>query len=90
MGYYNKHTQRFILENYYFHTENEPLGDVVSRLSIAFQKKIILKDPALASLRITSIFHNKPTLNNILEVITTTLNLKYSYLNADEIIIEEE
>ncbi|WP_343667739.1 FecR domain-containing protein [Chitinophaga sp.] len=89
MGYFHKQSGRLFLETYHFAFDNEQLGTIITRLSIAFRKKIIIKDAALAQLRISSIFDNK-SLEYILEVITSTLNLKYTYLNADEISIEAE
>lgn len=85
LGYYK--TGALVLENYHFTFENNTLGSIIERLSIAYHKKIILKDPALAALRISSVFEGK-TLDYMLEVITSTLNLQYSYIHADEILIE--
>jgi ferric-dicitrate binding protein FerR (iron transport regulator) len=87
MGYYKAGT--LVLENYHFTFDNNSLGSILERLSMAYHKKIVLQDPAMAELRISSVFENKP-LDYMLEVITSTLNLKYSYRNGDEIYIEEE
>lgn len=89
MGYYHRQTGRLFLETYHFDFEDEPLGNIISRLSIAYQKKITIKDTTLAQLRLSSMFDNK-RLEYVLEVLTTTLNLKYTYLNSDEISIEAE
>lgn len=87
MGYYK--AGALVLENYHFTFDNNSLGSILERLSMAYHKKIVLQDPAMADLRISSVFENKP-LDYMLEVITSTLNLKYSYRNRDEIYIEEE
>lgn len=87
MGYYK--AGALVLENYRFTFDNNTLGSVLDRLSMAYHKKIVLQDPAMAALRISSIFENKP-LDYMLEVITSTLNLKFTYRNKDEILIEEE
>lgn len=89
LGYYNKVTGKLYLETYHFAFDNETLGAITARLSIAFQKKITFKDPELAQLKTSSIFENKP-LDYILEVVASTFNLKYTYLNSNEIYIEEE
>ncbi|WPV66456.1 hypothetical protein [Chitinophaga sp. LS1] len=47
------------------------------------------KDADLARLRISSVFDNK-RLEYVLDVIISTLNLNYTYLNSDEISIEAE
>jgi transmembrane sensor len=85
---YIRKTQQFVQPTYSFKFENAALGAVVARLSDATHQKIVLSNPALASLKISSNFENEP-LDYILEVITTTLDLKYSYSDNDEIHIEE-
>mgnify|MGYP001082084773 CR=1 FL=1 len=87
MGYYK--AGALVLENYHFTFEDNTLGSIIERLSIAYHKKIVLQDPAMATLRTSSVFENK-TLDYMLEVITSTLNLKYSYRNPGEILIEAE
>jgi len=87
LGYYK--TGTLVLENYQFTFDNNTLGSIIERLSIAYHKKILLQDPAMADLRISSVFENKP-LDYMLEVISSTLNLKYSYRHPDEIYIEAE
>jgi ferric-dicitrate binding protein FerR (iron transport regulator) len=87
MGYYK--AGALVLEDYRFTFEDNTLGSIIERLSIAYHKKIVLKDSAMATLRTSSLFENK-TLDYMLEVITSTFNLKYSYINADEILIEAE
>lgn len=87
MAYYK--AGALVLENYHFTFDNNTLGSITERLSMAYNKKIVLQNPAMAALRLTSIFEDK-TLDYMLEVITSTLNLKYTYRNADEILIEEE
>lgn len=89
MGYYYKQRGTLFLETYHFVFDDEQLVDIITRLSIAYQKKISIKDTALARLRISSVFDNK-RLEYVLDVITSTLNLKYTYLNSDEISIEAE
>lgn len=89
MGYYHKNRDQLFLETYHFAFDDATLAEITSRLSIAFRKKITIKDPALAQLRTSSIFDNKQ-LDYILEVIASTLNLKYTYSNSDEIYIEAE
>jgi ferric-dicitrate binding protein FerR (iron transport regulator) len=89
MGYYHKTRDRLFLETYHFAFDDATLDEITTRLAIAFQKKITIKDPALAQLRTSSIFDNKQ-LDYILEVIASTLNLKYTYLHPDEIYIEAE
>ncbi|PSL22419.1 FecR family protein [Chitinophaga ginsengisoli] len=72
-----------------FHFDNEDLSVVIATLSKAYHKKIIIRDPEIASLKISSNFDNKP-LGYILEVIAITLNVKYtSNLNNDEIYFEK-
>lgn len=87
MGYYK--SGALVLENYHFTFEDNTLGSIIERLSIAYHKKIVLKDPAMATLRTSSVFEHK-TLDYMLEVITSTFNLKYAYINKDEILIEAE
>lgn len=89
MGYYYKQRGELFLETYHFVFDDERLVDIIKRLSIAYQKKISIKDTTLAQLRISSVFDNK-RLEYVLDVITSTLNLKYTYLNSDEISIEAE
>lgn len=71
-----------------FYFDNEQLETVAAYLSKAYHKKIIIKDPALRSLRISSIFEDKP-LHYILEVITGTLNIRFTYGAQDEIYLDE-
>jgi len=72
-----------------FHFDNEDLAAVVETLSRAYHKKIIIRDPEIATLKISSNFDNK-SLDYILEVIAITLNVKYtSNLNNDEIYFEK-
>ncbi|MCF6401459.1 FecR domain-containing protein [Chitinophaga filiformis] len=72
-----------------FHFDNENLEAVIATLSQAYHKKIIIKDPEIASLKISSNFDNKP-LDYILEVIALTLNVKYTpNPNNDEIYFEK-
>ncbi|SFW62619.1 FecR family protein [Chitinophaga sancti] len=87
MGYYK--AGALVLENYHFTFDNNTLGSIIERLSMAYHKKIVLQNPAMADLRISSVFENQ-ALDYILEVITSTLNLKYAYRNPGEIYIEEE
>lgn len=87
MAYYK--AGALVLENYHFTFDNNTLGSIAERLSMAYHKKIVLQNPAMASLRLSSVFEDK-TLDYMLEVITSTLNLKYTYRTADEILIEEE
>jgi len=72
-----------------FHFDNEDLAVVIAILSKAYHKKIIIRDPGIASLKISSNFDNKP-LDYILEVIAITLNVKYTpNPNNDEIYFEK-
>lgn len=89
MGYYLKRTDQLFLETYHFAFEDATLAEITTRLSLAYQKRITIKDPALAQLRTSSLFDNKQ-LEYILEVIASTLNLKYTYIQPDEIYIEAE
>ncbi|SHN42485.1 FecR family protein [Chitinophaga sp. CF418] len=72
-----------------FHFDNEDLEVVVATLSSAYHKKIIIRNPEIAALKISSNFENK-SLDYILEVIAITLNVKYTRnLNNDEIYFEK-
>lgn len=72
-----------------FHFDNEDLEVVAATLSKAYHKKIIIRDPEIAALKISSNFENK-SLDYILEVISITLNVKYTpNLNNDEIYFEK-
>ncbi|SFO33646.1 FecR family protein [Chitinophaga sp. YR627] len=73
---YSKHDQH-IRYHRVFHFENEELSAVCKALSAAYQTNIIIDHPAIASLKISSNFDNK-SLDYILEVITTTLNIQYT------------
>lgn len=85
---YLKNSQSFSLPVRYFNFENQDLKTVAAYLSEAYHKKITFKDADIASLRISSSFENK-TLDYILEVIATTLNITFTYSNQDEIYFEK-
>lgn len=88
-GTYLKKEKQLALEQFIFRFDNEDLEIVSATLSKAYHKKIIVKDPGIASLKISSNFENKP-LDYILEVIATTLNIKYTTNpNNDEIYFEK-
>lgn len=89
MGYYYKKPDKLFLETYHFAFDDATLDEITTRLAFAYQKKITIKDPALAQLRTSSIFDNKQ-FDYILEVIASTLGLKYTYIQPDEIYIEAE
>ncbi len=72
-----------------FRFDNEDLEIVSATLSKAYHKKIIIRDPEIAKLKISSNFENKP-LEYILEVIATTLNINYTTNHTnDEIYFEK-
>jgi ferric-dicitrate binding protein FerR (iron transport regulator) len=73
---YGKHDQHIRYDRV-FHFENEELSVVCKALSAAYQTNIIIDHPAIASLKISSNFDNK-SLDYILEIITTTLNIQYT------------
>lgn len=88
-GTYLKKEKQLALEQFTFRFDNEDLEIVSATLSKAFHKKIIVRDPEIASLKISSNFEDKP-LDYILEVIATTLNIKYTTNpNNDEIYFEK-
>lgn len=88
-GTYLKKEKLLALEQFTFRFDNEDLEIVSATLSKAYHKKIIVKDPEIASLKISSNFDDKP-LDYILEVIATTLNIKYTTNpNNDEIYFEK-
>ncbi|ACU57804.1 FecR family protein [Chitinophaga pinensis] len=73
---YSKKDQRIRYDRV-FHFENEDLSVVCKALTEAYQTNIIIDQPAIASLKISSNFDNK-TLDYVLEVIATTLNIQYT------------
>ncbi len=73
---YSKHDQHIRYDRV-FHFENEDMSVVCKVLSTAYQTNIIIDHPAIASLKISSNFDNK-SLDYILEVIATTLNIQYT------------
>lgn len=73
---YSKYDQHIRYDRV-FHFENEELSVVCKALSAAYQTNIIIDHPAIASLKISSNFDNK-SLDYILEVITSTLNIQYT------------
>ncbi|SDF09642.1 FecR family protein [Chitinophaga filiformis] len=86
-GKYLKNEKQLVQvqEQYTFHFDNENLAVVIAALSRAYHKKIIIRDPEIATLKISSNFENK-SLDYILEVIAITLNVKYTpNPNNDEI-----
>jgi ferric-dicitrate binding protein FerR (iron transport regulator) len=88
-GTYLKKEKQLALDQFIFRFDNEDLEIVSATLSKAYHKKIIVRDPEIASLKISSNFQNKP-LDYILEVIATTLNIKYTTNpNNDEIYFEK-
>lgn len=88
-GTYLKKEKRLAPEQLSFRFDNDDLEVVSATLSKAYQKKIIIRDPDIAFLKISSNFDNKP-LDYILEVISTTLNIKYTTNpNNDEIYFEK-
>jgi transmembrane sensor len=87
-GSFQKDKRHFSLMPVVFHFEDEEMKTVAAYLSEAYHKKIFFKDPEIASLRISSNFDNK-SLDYILQVIATTLNVNYTYSNQDEIYFEK-
>jgi ferric-dicitrate binding protein FerR (iron transport regulator) len=87
-GVFQKHNQHLSITSFVFHFDDEDMQAVAADLSKAYRKKIFFKDPEIASLRISSNFDNK-SLDYILQVIATTLNVNYTYLNQDEIYFEK-
>lgn len=92
-GIYNKHTNSFSLlpsadknEISYitncFYFENNDLQTVANYLSKAYNKKILINDPELSSLRLSAVFEKQP-LNYILDVITTTLDIRYEQVHNE-------
>jgi transmembrane sensor len=67
--------------------DNEEMEDVAATLSKTFHKKITFRNPSTSRLRVSSVFENQ-SLDYILEVLATTLDLRYTYVTQDEIIFE--
>jgi ferric-dicitrate binding protein FerR (iron transport regulator) len=87
-GSFRKDNQHLSLVPFVFHFEDEDMKSVAASLAKAYHKKIFFKDPEIASLRISSNFDNK-SLDYILQVIASTLNVNYTYSNEDEIYFEK-
>lgn len=90
-GTYLKKEKRLVMveDQRTFHFDNEDLEIVSTTLSKAYHKKIIIRNPEIAKMKISSNFENKP-LEYILEVITTTLNINYTTnQTTDEIYFEK-
>jgi|GEM_PF-2177894 len=87
-GAFGKGNEHFSLTPFVFHFEDEDLQRVTATLAAAYHKKIFFKDPEIASLRISSNFENK-SLDYILQIIASTLDVNYTYSNQDEIYFEK-
>lgn len=87
-GTFGKDNEHFSLAPFVFHFEDEDLQHVTATLAAAYHKRIFFKDPEIASLRISSNFNNK-SLDYILQIIATTLDVNYTYSNQDEIYFEK-
>ncbi|HEY1006091.1 MAG TPA: DUF4974 domain-containing protein, partial [Sphingobacteriaceae bacterium] len=68
------------LHNYYrsrkFTADNTPLSRMVEVLNDAYRANIVLEDPALGDLRLTTTFSDDSSLDTILGVIAETFELK--------------
>lgn len=83
----NKNSSAYATARFYF--ENDSLPTICEVLSKACHKKIMFREPALASLKMSSVFENQ-SLDYILEVIAATLNIQYTYEDTGTVVFTKE
>ena len=74
----------YATKNFIF--SDESLASIINYLGKAYSKKIVLRNPAIGRCKMTSSFNNK-SIEYILDVIATTLDVKYT-INGDIIYLE--